>query len=107
LETQTVSAPWILKISWEELATLSICLSLDLLEYLAPIFLTPLLGDIVDFLGFIFCVVYYNVFGIFALAELVPGLDIVPFFTLTWLVWYYTRRRRLRKKLDQELKQWL
>ena len=107
METQTVSAPWILKISWEELVTLSICLGLDLLEYIAPIFLTPLIGDIIDFVGFIFCVIYYNFWGIFALGELVPGLDIVPFFTMTWLVWYYVRRRRLRKKLNQELEQWL
>lgn len=107
METQTVSAPWILKISWEELATLSICLGLDLIEYIAPIFLTPLIGDVIDFVGFIFCVVYYNFLGIFALAELVPGLDIVPFFTMTWLIWYYMRRRRLQKRLDQELEQWL
>jgi hypothetical protein len=107
LETQTVSAPWILKISWEELATLSICLGLDLIEYIAPIFLTPLIGDVIDFIGFIFCVVYYNFLGIFALAELIPGLDIVPFFTMTWLIWYYMRRRRLQKRLDQELEQWL
>ncbi|MBD3207210.1 hypothetical protein GF319_12835 [Candidatus Bathyarchaeota archaeon] len=107
METQTVSAPWILKISWEELATLSICLGLDLIEYIAPIFLTPLIGDVIDFIGFIFCVVYYNFLGIFALAELIPGLDIVPFFTMTWLIWYYMRRRRLQKRLDQELEQWL
>jgi hypothetical protein len=107
LETQSVLTEWIPKISWEEFFTLMICLSFDLIEFFVPLFLTPLLGDVIDFIGFIFCVIYYNYLSVLALLELIPGLDIVPFFTITWLIWYYTRRRRLKIKLDQELEQWL
>lgn len=107
MEIRTVSAPWILKMSWEEIATLLVCLTLDLIEFISPLFLTPLLGDVLDFMGFLFCVLCYNYLGALTLLELVPGLDIVPFFTVTWVIWYFLRRRRLKKKLDQELERWL
>jgi hypothetical protein len=93
--------------SWEEFATFTVCFTLDLIEVLAPIFLTPLLGDIIDFFGFLFSVIYFNYLGALTLLELIPGLDVMPFFTITWLVWYFQRRRRLRRKMDQELQQWL
>jgi hypothetical protein len=80
---------------------------LDIIELIAPIFLTPIIGDVIDFIGFIFCVIYYNFVGVIAIFELVPGLDIVPFFTITWLIWYFFRRRRLKKKLEKVLEEWL
>lgn len=107
METETVSAPWILKISWEELTTLSVCLCLDLMEFIAPVMLTPLIGDILDFVGFLFCAIYFNWLGAISLLELVPGLDVVPFFSLTWLTWYLYRRRRMRKKVEKQLEEWL
>ncbi len=107
METENVSAPWVLKISWEELTTLSVCLCLDLLEFVAPILLTPVFGDILDLAGFLFCAVYFNVVGAISLLELVPGLDVVPFFSLTWLTWYLLRRRRLRQRVEEQLGEWL
>lgn len=107
METETVSAPWILSLSWEELTTLIVCLSLDILEFIAPMLLTPVLGDILDLAGFLFCAVYFNVIGAISLLELVPGLDVVPFFSLTWLTWYLHRRRKLRQRVDEHLGEWL
>ena len=107
LETETVSAPWILSLSWEELTTLIVCLSLDILEFIAPMLLTPVLGDILDLAGFLFCAVYFNVIGAISLLELVPGLDVVPFFSLTWLTWYLIRRRKLRRRVEEQLGDWL
>lgn len=107
LETETVSAPWILSVSWEELTTLILCLSLDVLEFIAPMLLTPVLGDILDLAGFLFCVVYFNVVGAISLLELVPGLDVVPFFSLTWLTWYLCRRRKLQQRVEEQLGEWL
>jgi len=107
LESETISAPWILKISWEELMTLLVCLCLDLLEFVAPILLTPVLGDMLDLAGFLFCAVYFNVVGAISLLELVPGLDVVPIFSLTWLTWYLLRRRRMRKRVEEQLGEWL
>lgn len=107
MESETISAPWILKISWEELMTLLVCLCLDLLEFVAPILLTPVLGDMLDLAGFLFCAVYFNVVGAISLLELVPGLDVVPIFSLTWLTWYLLRRRRMRKRVEEQLGEWL
>lgn len=107
MESETISAPWILKISWEELMTLLVCLCLDLLEFVAPILLTPILGDMLDLAGFLFCAVYFNVVGAISLLELVPGLDVVPIFSLTWLTWYLLRRRRMRKRVEEQLGEWL
>ena len=107
MESETISAPWILKISWEEFMTLLVCLCLDLLEFVAPILLTPVLGDILDLAGFLFCAVYFNVVGAISLLELVPGLDVVPIFSLTWLTWFLLRRRRLRQRVEEQLGEWL
>lgn len=107
METETVSAPWILKVSWEELTTLIVCLSLDILEFIAPMLLTPVLGDILDLAGFLFCAVYFNVIGAISLLELVPGLDVIPLFSLTWLTWYLYRRRKLRQRAEEHLGEWL
>ncbi|MCK4318387.1 hypothetical protein KAV46_06340 [Candidatus Bathyarchaeota archaeon] len=87
--------------------TLLVCLCLDLLEFVAPILLTPVLGDILDLAGFLFCAVYFNVVGAISLLELVPGLDVVPIFSLTWLTWYLLRRRRMRKQVEEQLGEWL
>jgi hypothetical protein len=107
MESEMVSAPWLLRISWEELLTLAICLTLDVLDYVAPILLTPLFGDILDFTGLIFSAVYFNWIGSIALLELIPGLDIVPFFTFAWITWYTYRRRKMKKRLNKELERWL
>jgi len=107
LQTETVSAPWLLRVSWEELTTLAVCLALDLLELAAPTLLSPLLGDLLDFTGLIFAAIYFNWFAAISLLELLPGLDPVPLFTLTWIAWYTHRRRRLKKKLETELTKWL
>lgn len=107
MQTETVSAPWLLRLSWEELTTLTACLVLDLLELAAPMLLTPILGDLLDFTGLIFAAIYFKWFAAISLLELLPGLDPVPFFTLTWLAWYSHRRRELKKKLEAELAKWL
>lgn len=107
MEAETVSAPWVLRVSWEELTTLTVCLCLDLIELVAPMLLTPTLGDILDLAGFLFCAIYFNVIGAISLLELVPGLDVVPFFSITWLTWYLHRRRKLRHQVEEQLGEWL
>ncbi|MCW4050790.1 MAG: hypothetical protein NWE89_13750 [Candidatus Bathyarchaeota archaeon] len=107
MESKIVSAQWLQKISWEELMTLTVCLTIDLLEYAVPILMSPIYGDILDIVGFVFAAIYFNLIGAITLLELIPGLDIVPFFTLTWLTWYIYRRRKLRKRMDEELEKWL
>jgi hypothetical protein len=107
MQSEAVSAPWLLRLSWEELTTLSVCLSLDILELAAPVLLGPILGDLIPFVGLMFTAYYFRWFAAISLLELLPGLDPVPFFTLTWLSWYVNRRRRLRRELESELEKWL
>jgi hypothetical protein len=69
--------------------------------------LTPIVGDLVDFIGLLFAAVYFKWFAAISLLELLPGLDPVPFFTLTWVSWYTYRRHVMRKALEKELEKWL
>jgi hypothetical protein len=106
LETRTLSAPWLVKVTWEELLTLTLCLALDVLEFLIPVFLTPIYGDIMDFAGFLFCLLFFGYIGFLSLLELIPSLDILPFFTVTWLIWYIQRRRIMKNRMLTELDKW-
>ena len=106
MESKAISAPWLLRVSWLELMTLAVCLSLDVLEFIIPTLSMPVLGDIVDLTGFIFCYMYFGWIALITLLEVLPGLDIIPIFTSTWLIWYYFQRRRLRIRMAEELERW-
>ena len=106
LSMKTLSAPWLTHLSWDELATLLICVSLDIVEYILPMLMVPIAGDIIDFAGFVFCIFYFGWLGFLALFDLIPGLDILPSFTIAWLVWYMLKRRNDRLRLENELDQW-
>jgi hypothetical protein len=107
MQSEEISAPWLLRLSWEELTTLIICVALDILELAAPVFLEPIFGDLIDFAGLIFAAYYFRWFAAITLLELLPGLDAIPLFSLTWLAWYINRRQRLRRELESELEKWL
>jgi len=106
LSVKTLSAPWLIRLNWDELTTLLVCVSLDLLEYTLPMLMLPLVGDVVDFIGVLFCVFYFSWVGFLSLFELLPGLDVLPCFTATWLVWYLRRRRNAQLKIEEELEKW-
>jgi hypothetical protein len=36
----------------------------------------------------------FRLIGIVSLLELVPGVDILPIFIITWLIWYLTKKRK-------------
>lgn len=86
--------------------TLAVCLSLDLLEYMIPFLLTPLYGDILDITGTIFSYIYFGWIGALTLLELVPGMDIFPIFTLTWVIWYLYKREKRKSKFSSDLEKW-
>ena len=106
MRTKTISAPWLLRITWIELITLLVCLSLDLVDYFIPIMMTPIVGDVLDFMAFVFCVLYFDWASVITLAELLPGLDILPLYSITWLTWYLYRRRRQKIRIESELEKW-
>jgi hypothetical protein len=106
MESKTIQTPWSKLFTWEDISTLAICLALDLLDLLVPFMTTPIYGDILDFSGIGFCVLFFNWIGAITIVELIPGLDIVPFYTIAWLTWYINHRRVRRKQLYEELESW-
>lgn len=101
-----MNAPWEHKLTWEEMSTLAVCLSLDLLEYLIPFMMTPIYGDIIDFTGIVFVFIFFNYYGALSILELIPGFDILPLFTLSWLTWYLQSSSLKKKQIQDELESW-
>ncbi len=101
-----MNATWEHKLTWEEMSTLTVCLSLDLLEYLIPFLMTPIYGDIIDLTGIIFVFIFFNYYGAISILELIPGFDILPLFTLSWLVWYIQSSSVKKKQIQTELDGW-
>ena len=85
-----------------ELLFFVICIILDISEYMFAILLLPVIGDFLDIVGIVACFAMFRLIGIFSLFELVPGVDILPTFIITWLIWYLAKRRtrihRARKR---------
>jgi hypothetical protein len=77
-----------------ELLTLIVCIILDVSEYMFGVLLLPLYGDFLDIIGIIASFAMFRLIGIVSLFELVPGLDILPIFIITWLIWYLTKKRK-------------
>lgn len=77
-----------------ELLTLAICVILDVIEYVFAVLLLPLVGDLLDIIGIVACFVMFRLIGIISLFELVPGVDILPIFIITWLIWYLIKKQR-------------
>jgi len=106
MSTKTLSAPWLISLWWEELATLVVCLSLDFIEFLFPPLMAPLVGDFLDLAGVVFCIVFFRWPGFISFIELIPGIDVLPIFTVTWLIWYFFKRRRDRALMEYQLERW-
>ncbi|MFC1802777.1 hypothetical protein ACFL0D_02295 [Thermoproteota archaeon] len=92
--------------TWEDLSTLAVCLALDLLDYLVPFLATPIYGDILDFTGIAFCILFFNWIGTITILEIVPGLDILPLYSISWFTWYMNISRERKKHLQEQLDQW-
>ena len=90
--------PRYFRLTEEELIGLILCLSLDIIEYVLRILLLPVAGDLIDIVGVILCLYLFRWVGAIALLELVPGLDILPIYLITWLFWYYLKKMGERRK---------
>jgi len=69
-----------------------VCLTLDGVEYVIPILLTPFVGDIYDVVALVISLYLFGWFGLISALDLVPYLDILPVNTIAWLVWALSRR---------------
>ena len=85
---------WILSImTYSEFVKLITCISLDVVEYVIPFLLQPIIGDLLDIIGVATCVYLFRWVGLFAVLELVPGLDFLPINVFTWIIWYVLNHR--------------
>ncbi|MCW4030736.1 MAG: hypothetical protein NWE80_00040 [Candidatus Bathyarchaeota archaeon] len=78
-----------------EFVSLVFCIILDIIEYVAAILTMPVIGDLLDVVGILFCFVIFRWIGLVSLVELVPGADVFPVFIITWLVWYFLRKQKI------------
>ena len=90
-----------------ELLSLIVSILFDISEYAVKILVLPVVGDLFDILGTIACLLMFRLVGIISLLELVPGADILPIFILTWIVWYYLKKRREREERERLQKKWI
>ena len=79
-------------ISFGEFTRLIVCIFLDVIEYFVPVLMTPVIGDILDAAGLIYCIYAFRGIGVVAVLELVPMLDPLPINLVTWGIWLYRRR---------------
>jgi hypothetical protein len=88
----------------DELLFLIVCVVLDVSEYIVAILLLPRVGDFLDIVGIIACLVMFRWVGIMSFLELIPGADIFPIFIITWLVWYLLKKQREKEKRESQKK---
>ena len=91
----------------KELISLIVCILLDISEYVVAILLMPVVGDMLDVVGIIACLVMFRWVGIVSFFELVPGADIFPIFIITWLTWYLLKKRSEKEKEERLQKKWI
>lgn len=78
-----------------ELLSLVICIILDVIEYAAAVLTMPLIGDVFDVVGILFCIFMFRWIGLVSLTELLPGADILPIYIVTWLMWYLLKKQKI------------
>lgn len=85
---------WILSVmTYGEFVKLVACVSLDAVEFVIPFLLQPIIGDMLDIIGLATCIYLFRWIGLFAVLELVPGLDLLPINVLTWVFWFVIKHR--------------
>ena len=78
-----------------EITSLAICVFFDVVEYAAVVLTLPLIGDLFDIIGIVFCLLIFRGFGIVSFVELLPGVDVFPIFIITWLFWYFLKKQKV------------
>lgn len=79
-------------ISYGEFIRLIVCVTIDGVEYVIPIFLTPFVGTIYSFVGLVTSLYMFGWIGLISALDLISGLDILPMLTITWVVWVLSKR---------------
>ncbi|MEJ2242462.1 MAG: hypothetical protein P8Y18_10025 [Candidatus Bathyarchaeota archaeon] len=85
-----------------ELLSLVFCVMLDITEYVSAVLTMPLIGDVFDIVGIIFCIFIFRWIGLLSLVELLPGADIFPIYIITWLIWYFMKKTK-KQSIDIQI----
>ncbi len=88
-------------VAQKPLPALTTCILLDLIGYAS--FAVPFFGEVIDFVWApISAIIYWRLFGFkkgffggwFSMfEELMPGLDLIPTFTITWIIQFAKRNK--------------
>ena len=86
---------WILHyMTLGEFTRLIVCLSLDIVEYIFPMLLQPLVGDFFDIFALVTCIYIFKWIGLLSVLDLIPGLDILPINTIAWAIWFILKHQK-------------
>ena len=77
-----------------EFTKLVFCLSIDIVEYIMPMLLEPLVGDIFDIFALVSCIYMFKWIGLISALDLIPGLDVLPVNSITWIIWFTLKRQK-------------
>ena len=92
--TRSVRVPQYFVFTEIELFSLVLCVILDIIEYAAVVLTIPVVGDMFDIVGILICIAIFRWIGLVSLVELVLGADVLPIFIITWLMWYFLKKKK-------------
>jgi len=106
-EEPTYKPPKIIELTEEEFVRLLISIFFDFVELAFPILLGPIIGDVLDLIGATVGFILFGWIGVINLLELIPFADYIPLFIISWIVWFYLKRKRERRELERIKKQFI
>ena len=90
----------------DEIVRLLICIAFDIAEYILPVLLMPIIGDVLDIAGIGLGIILFGWYGLLSVLEFLPFFDFFPFFILTWIIWYYVKKQREKQNLKKLKEKW-
>jgi hypothetical protein len=96
--------PKYISMSLDEAVRLIICVLFDVAEYVVPVLLAPFLGDVLDIVGIGVGILLFRWVGLMSILEFLPFVDIFPIFILTWITWFYLKKKEEARKIREEWK---
>jgi hypothetical protein len=105
-EKETFKLPKYSVLTSDEVIKLLVCVVFDAIEYVFPVLLTPLVGDVLDVIGIGVGIILFGWLGLFSLFEFVPTVDLLPIFTLTWCIWYFLKKKTEEEQIERLKTKW-
>jgi hypothetical protein len=90
----------------DEILRLVVAVAFDVAEYVFPVLLAPITGDILDIAGVGLGIFFFGWYGLISTLEFLPFVDYFPVFILTWFIWYYVKKEKEKEHTEKIKKQW-